>query len=101
MPEKSYDFFINKSVRCVVRFITEKGNTIAFVVRMQAFIDGNWREIRRYDTAHGTPHVDVLNWRGKTVEKIWMPQLDANETMNFAIDDIKINFKTYLRRFKK
>ena len=101
MPEKSYDFFINKSVRCVVRFITENGKVIGFVVRMQAFIDGKWRDIRRYDTAHGTPHIDVLNWRGKTIEKIWMPQLPPGDAMTFAISDIKNNSKTYIRRFEK
>ncbi len=67
---------------------------------MRARIDGKWYEIRRYDTAHGTPHIDVLNWRGKTKDKIWMPQLPPGEAMTFAIDDIKTNFKTYIRRFE-
>ena len=101
MPQREFIFWISDNVRGVVRFITEKGKTIGFVVRLQAYVSGQWREIRRYDTAHGTPHIDVLNWRGKTIEKIWLPQFDADEAMNFAINDIKINYETYIRRFEK
>ena len=101
MPEKSYDFFINDSVRCILRFITENGKVIGFVVRMQVYIDGKWCDIRRYDTAHGTPHIDVLNWRGKTIEKIWLSYSTIGKAMTFAKEDIKLNYKTYIKRFTK
>ncbi len=101
MPEKNYDFWISNSVKCIVRFITEKGKTTGFVVRLIAFINNQKFEIRRYDTAHGTPHIDVLNLKGETIEKIWMQQLPPGEAMTFAIKDIKLNSETYIRRFIK
>ncbi len=101
MPQREFTFWISDNVRGVVRFITEKGKVIGFVVRLQAYIDGQWCEIRRYDTAHGTPHIDVLNWRGKTIEKIWLPHSTVDEALTFAQKDIKLNFKTYIKRFVK
>ena len=69
MPEKKYDFLIDSNIQCFVRFITEKGITIGFIVRLVAFINGSRFEIRKYDTAHGAPHIDVLNLKGKTLKK--------------------------------
>ena len=100
MPKKKFLCFLPENVQYAVEFITQKGTVVGFVIRLRALIDGKWYEIRRYDTAHGTPHVDVLNWRGKLIEKIWMPQLDAGEAMTYSIDDIKANYITYIRRFK-
>ena len=100
MPKKKFKCLLTQFIQYTVEFITDKGSVIGFVIRLRAFIDGKWYEVRRYDTAHGTPHIDVLNWRGKTIEKIWLPQLPPSEAMTFAINDIKINFKTYIRRFK-
>ena len=101
MPEKEFTFWISNTVQCVIKFVTKKGIVVGFVVRLRAFIDGKWREVRRYDTAHGTPHIDVLNWRGITIEKIWMPQLPPGDAMSFAINDIKTNYETYIRRFEQ
>ncbi len=101
MPEKNYDFWISNSVKCIVKFITEKGKTTGFVVRLIAFINNQKFEIRRYDTAHGTPHIDVLNLKGETIEKIWLYQFDEGEALDFAIEDIKQNYLTYINRFIK
>jgi len=101
MPEKNYDFWISNSVKCIVRFVTEKGKTTGFVVRLIAFINNQKFEIRRYDTAHGTPHIDVLNLKGETIEKIWLYQFDEGEALDFAIEDIKQNYLTYINRFIK
>ena len=35
-----------------------------------AEIKGIKYEIRRYDSAHGTPHINILNLKGKTIEVI-------------------------------
>jgi len=101
MPEKNYDFWISNSVKCIVRFVTDKGKTTGFVVRLIAFINNQKFEIRRYDTAHGTPHIDVLNLKGETIEKIWLYQFDEGEALDFAIEDIKQNYLTYINRFIK
>ncbi len=101
MPERKYIIWIADNIKCIVQFITEKGVNVGFVVRLTAIINGKKYEIRRYDTAHGIPHIDVLNLKGKTIEKIWIPQLPPGEAMTFAIKDIKTNFEAYIRRFIK
>ncbi len=100
MGKNKYFNWLHDNVYYSVEYITVKGTVVGFVVRLCACINGVWYNIIRYDTAHGTPHLDVLNIKGKTKDKIWMPQLDASEAMTFAIDDIKTNFKTYIRRFE-
>ena len=92
--------WLNDNVYYSAEYITEKGVVIGFVVRLCACINGVWFNIIRYDTAHGTPHIDVLNIKGKTKDKIWMPHLPPGKALTFAINDIKINYKTYIRRFE-
>ena len=58
MPEIEFTFWISDTVHGVIKFVTKKGDVIGFVVRLRAYIDNQWREIRRYDTAHGIPHID-------------------------------------------
>ena len=101
MPEKKYTIWIADNIKCIVQFITINGVNTGYVIRLTAEINGIKYEIRRYDSAHGTPHIDILNLKGKTIEKIWMPQLDFGDAMTFAIEDIKLNFEIYVRRFIK
>lgn len=41
--------------------LTEGKRVIKFLVQYETFIEGKWREIVRYDSAHGHPHKDVLH----------------------------------------
>ena len=99
MPTYEFMTYLADSAMYTVLFITSQGRVRGFIVRLRAQLDGCWYEVRRYDTAHGTPHVDVLNWRGTTIEKLWLPQLTPPDALTFAIEDIKANYNTYIRRF--
>jgi len=99
MPTRDFEIWLSDTVRIVVVFVTARGCVVKFVVRLVVKIKGIWYDVRRYDTAHGTPHIDVLNWRGDTLEKIWLAQLDPADALNFAIRDIADNHATYLQRF--
>ena len=99
MPTYEFVTILDETAMYTVLFITVKGRVRGFIVRLRAYIGGMWHEVRRYDTAHGTPHIDVLNWRGRTIEKLWLPQLTPSDALTFAIEDIKANYQTYIRRF--
>jgi hypothetical protein len=41
--------------------VLDKRTIKEFTIQYEAEIDGVWREIVRYDTAHGQPHKDSLH----------------------------------------
>jgi len=43
------------------RHTLEEGTVTGFVIQYEAEIEGEWREIVRYDTAHGSPHKDIMH----------------------------------------
>lgn len=72
---------------------------IKFVVQFETFIDNNWRPVIRYDTAHGFAHKDVLNFKGKVIEKIEMTEIDYKQALQIANIDIETNWKKYKEKF--
>lgn len=51
-----------------VRRTTERGQTLAFTVQYEPWVDGAHRPAVRYDTAHGFAHRDILDWDGVAVK---------------------------------
>jgi hypothetical protein len=99
MPIKNYTIALAKNIECVVEFVTTKGIVIGFVVRLRVRVGKCWHEIRRYDTAHGVPHIDLLARDGEATEKIWLGQLSMDAALDFAVQDIKQNHLLYARKF--
>lgn len=54
-----------------------------------------------YDSAHGQPHRDTLDRRGRVVHKQWLPGKDFAEVVTEAIDDIKANWAIHRVRFER
>lgn len=69
------------------------------MVQFETFIDNNWRPVIRYDTAHGFAHKDVLNFKGKVIEKIEMTEIDYKQALQIANIDIETNWKKYKEKF--
>ena len=54
----------------------------------------------RYDSAHGRPHRDMLDWAGRVVAKDWLPEeRSLNEAFTFAERDIITNWRSYRADF--
>ncbi len=86
--------------RLRVHFYTESGTVEAIlVVQYEAFIDGEWRPIVRYDEAHGFFHRDILSPSGEQ-EKI--PELAETKgvALTQALDDLKRNWHVYRRSYE-
>lgn len=94
--------FLNDNNALRVRFETERGQVLKFVVQLECcFVDDKvWIPIIRYDTAHGFAHCDKLH-PYKPKVKIKMDTRDYNEALNMAMDDLVDNWKKYRRRYEE
>jgi hypothetical protein len=98
--EKSY--FIDLSdagpTRIRVRIKSQRGRVIDLVIQLEIWTQGRWQAVARYDCAHGYPHLDLLPRQGAR-EKIKLGGSTLDEIVNNAIDDFKLNWQEYLRRY--
>ncbi|MEI8313689.1 MAG: hypothetical protein WCH98_23310 [Verrucomicrobiota bacterium] len=69
-------------VALIVRRTTAKGTMIEFAVVLLAFLSGKWINITRYDTAHGTPHRDILGANQGLRFKRWMDDIGFAEAFD-------------------
>jgi hypothetical protein len=82
------------------RIMTDRGDVIDFTVQYETLDRGRRVAVIRYDSAHGFPHIDVLNRRGNVIEKTPLPtSMSMKEALQFGISDIKQNWRTYRLRF--
>lgn len=71
-----------------------------FCVQYEAFIEGVWRPIVRYDTAHGFPHRDLLHPDGLE-EKSEYPGRSNAEVLTLGQEDIKRNWLLYRKQYER
>ncbi len=82
-----------------IEFSREHGRVLEFVVQLECNIEGAWRPIMRYDTAHGFAHCDRLHPYKPTV-KTELPIQNYKQALTFAIQDFISNWKSYRRRYE-
>lgn len=86
--------------RLRVHFLTENGKVIAIlVVQYEAFINGEWCAIVRYDEAHGFFHRDLLSPSGRQT-KTPEPAEAKELALTQALDDVKRNWRSYRRVYE-
>ncbi|MBI2180810.1 MAG: hypothetical protein HYU31_08330 [Deltaproteobacteria bacterium] len=63
MNEIEYVFPLSAGLedRLRVRAAKIRGRIVSFVVQYEAFIEGQWKAVVRYDTAHRFAHKDILH----------------------------------------
>lgn len=76
---------------------TDKGKVAAFIVQLEIFVNDQWREVIRYDSAHGFAHIDRYYFDGRKVKKEL--NLKLNEALTLADEDIKENWRAYQKAF--
>lgn len=96
MGEKSWtQNFATGLDRLRIHFATESGQVVSIIViQYEAYIDGRWRAIVRFDEAHGFFHCDVMSPTGEQ-EKTIQPVVNRNLALNEAIAHIKQFWRTY------
>ena len=85
-----------------VRIDVERGRVTAFTMQLECYVDEEWRPVVRYDSAHGQPHRDVLDWDGRVIEKDWLsPAMAQQEVIRFAERDLSDNALHYRAAFEE
>jgi len=86
--------------RLRVHFTTERGEVRSiFVIQYEAYIDGKWRAIVRFDEAHGFFHRDIVSPTGEQL-KIAQPVLGKKLALTEAIEDIKRHWRFYRKAYE-
>lgn len=75
------------------------GQITRFVVRLMKAGDPDVN-IARYDTAHHLPHRDVLGKDKGLLRKDWLPGMSLKDALQFAINDLKLNYERYDQIFE-
>ena len=102
MPLTEYDFAVEQNRRDWIRIRIDKqrGRVIHYTAQYETEIDGERGPVIRHDSAHGFPHIDVLNRRGEVVSKTPLPGTPSlNDALQIAVADLKRNWKAYRARF--
>jgi hypothetical protein len=102
MGEKSFIVYLGDSDRDRYRLvcIVEKGVVTIFCVQYEAFIQGEWHPIVRYDTAHGFPHRDLLHPE-RAQDKTEYPGRTRAEVLTIGQEDIKRNWRAHRARYEE
>jgi len=86
--------------RLRIKLIIESGNLVNFVLQYESFINGQWREIVRYDISHGFFHRDFIALKGK-IEKTRIEMPDMKTAATYAEQDIKDKWEFYKIKYLK
>jgi hypothetical protein len=101
MPKKYYKIELENNAEIHVYFETLNGIIINFVAKLVLIQDGGYREIIRFDSAHGCPHKDIIDEDGNVIRKVWFEFIDNNDGLNLAVKDLKDNCEMYIERYLK
>jgi hypothetical protein len=83
-----------------VRLDVDRGQVTAFTLQLETYVDGRWHPIVRYDSAHGQPHRDLLDWYGHVIDKFWLPPtMTYKQAVRFAEQDLSENSAAYRDAF--
>lgn len=84
-----------------VRMRTDRGQFVRFVAQYEAVFERRVLPVVRYDTAHGRPHRDTLDWGGRVVIKDGLPPRPYGELLDDATEDIWARWLTYRADFER
>lgn len=79
-------------MRCRIKL--EKGKVKNFVIQYEISIQDEWFAVTRFDTYHDIVHRDLIAPNG-AITKRWYLQLNFDEGLNFAYNDIENNWEKY------
>jgi len=76
---------------------TERGQIVEFSLQLEIEVEETWRPVIRYDTAHGSAHIDRFTLQGKQ-RKEWL-EVGFREGLTRAERDLKQNWQLYREHF--
>ena len=101
MPQRDYIIWLDSHTYIKVDFVTVRGRLVSFTVRPMVIEETGEVNVARYDTAHGTPHLDVNGRRKGQIIKVWYHDLTLETVLNYAIGDFKGHYENYIAEFAR
>jgi len=80
--------------------VWEQGRIVDFAIQYEAEIGGQWREVVRYDTAHGSPHRDTLHPDGSETKELFEHYTNA-QVLTIGQNDIRRNWRRYREQYER
>jgi hypothetical protein len=99
MPQKDFVIWLNETTYIAVDFTTVQGIMVSFVIRLMIITQDGEHNVARYDTAHGTPHRDIISPTNRVIQKDWLIDLEFHDAMAYGIDDFKQNHEIYIEKW--
>ena len=91
-------------------FSTDQGTVTKFVVQLEYWLEGDWREVVRYDHDRDAPgghditeeglHRDIYRDTAKIRSETVSPPIPANDGFDAAEEDLRTNIERFIRRFE-
>jgi hypothetical protein len=94
MSKKTYFRYLTHEDRMRCQIEADRGQVTKFVIQYEILAKGNWVGVTRFDTAHDIVHRDLISPDG-LVKKQWFLQLNFDEGLTFAYNDIEANWLEY------
>jgi hypothetical protein len=92
-------------------FSTERGEVTRFMIQLEYWLDGDWREVVRYDHDRDAPgghdvtedgvHRDVYRNGEKYRTTEVSPAIVANKAFDHAEEDLRENVERFIKRFER
>lgn len=91
----------DKGLECIrCRFTTERGQVTIFTIQYETTVGEQTMPVVRYDNAHGFPHRDLLDRRGRIIAKSPLAGAPTpKEALHIGERDIVENWQRYRQRF--
>ena len=84
-----------------VRMQIERGRLVRFTAQYEIVEEDRTYGVVRYDSAHGEPHRDFLDWNGRVISKTPLTGKTYDQALKEGTADIKVNWPTYRERFER
>ena len=92
-------------------FSTDRGEVTEFMIQLEYWLDGDWREVVRYDYDREAPgghdvteeglHRDIYRDDEKCRSEEVSPPIPASEAFDHAEEDLRENAERFIKRFEK
>jgi len=97
---EGYDIRLTHEDLIRVTFHRENDPVTEFSVQYLAQIQGEWKPIIRFDTAHGRAHMDVSHPRG-IQDTRELPIQDYSDALTWAIQNVETRWEFYRQRYEE
>ncbi|MBP6440273.1 MAG: hypothetical protein KA259_01600 [Caldilineaceae bacterium] len=99
MDEREFFIPLPDTATLRVRYLKDRGRILRFVVQLEALIGQVWTPIVRYDNAHQFVHRDDIRPDGSQIKTPPMAFANNEDAFNFALQDLRMNYRFYLQRY--